>query len=174
MPCRKSCGVPNWERIWYVADAMRAGLTIDEIFALTYIDRWFLHNIAQIVAMEERLLKAASLLEQPEGEVFQSLLREAKQMGFSDMRLGKLWDMHEDKVRGLRHKLNIRPVYKRVDTCGAEFEAFTPYLYSSYEEECEAEPTDRQQDHDPRRRAEPYRPGHRVRLLLCSRRICPG
>lgn len=135
--------VPNWERIWYIADAMRAGLTIDEIFALTYIDRWFLHNIAQIVAMEERLLKAAGLLEQPEGEVFQSLLREAKQMGFSDMRLGKLWDMHEDKVRTLRHKLNIRPVYKRVDTCGAEFEAFTPYLYSSYEEECEAEPTDR-------------------------------
>ena len=135
--------VPNWERIWYVADAMRAGLTIDKIFALTFIDRWFLHKIAQIVAMEERLLKAADLLEQPEGEVFQSLLREAKQTGFSDMRLGKLWKIHEDKVRDLRHKLNIRPVYKRVDTCGAEFEAFTPYLYSSYEEECEAEPTDR-------------------------------
>jgi carbamoyl-phosphate synthase large subunit len=135
--------VPNWERIWYVADAMRAGLTIDEIFALTYIDRWFLHKIEQLVAMEERLLKAKELLEQPEGEVFQTLLREAKQMGFSDMRLAKLWKSHEDKVRDLRHKLNIRPVYKRVDTCGAEFEAFTPYLYSSYEEECEAEPTDR-------------------------------
>jgi carbamoyl-phosphate synthase large subunit len=135
--------VPNWERIWYVADAMRAGLTIDEIFALTYIDRWFLHKIEQLVAMEERLLKAVGLLEQPDGEVFQSLLREAKQMGFSDMRLAKLWRSYEDKVRDLRHKLNIRPVYKRVDTCGAEFEAFTPYLYSSYEEECEAEPTDR-------------------------------
>jgi carbamoyl-phosphate synthase large subunit len=135
--------VPNCERIWYVADAMRAGLSIDEIFALTYIDRWFLHNIAHIVAMEERLLKAAALLEQPQGEVFQSLLREAKQMGFSDMRLAKLWRTHEDKIRDFRHRLNIRPVYKRVDTCGAEFEAFTPYLYSSYEEECEAEPTDR-------------------------------
>ncbi len=135
--------VPNWERLWYVADAMRAGLTINEIFALTYIDRWFLHKIEQLVAMEERLLKAKELLEQPEGEVFQALLREAKQMGFSDMRLAKLWKSHEDKVRALRHKLNIRPVYKRVDTCGAEFEAFTPYLYSSYEEECEAEPTDR-------------------------------
>ena len=135
--------VPNWERLWYVADAMRAGLTINEIFALTYIDRWFLHKIEQLVAMEQRLLKAKELLEQPEGEVFQTLLREAKQMGFSDMRLAKLWKSHEDKVRTLRHKLNIRPVYKRVDTCGAEFEAFTPYLYSSYEEECEAEPTDR-------------------------------
>ena len=135
--------VPNWERLWYVADAMRAGLTINEIFALTYIDRWFLHKIEQLVAMEQRLLKAKELLEQPEGEVFQTLLREAKQMGFSDMRLAKLWKSHEDKVRALRHKLNIRPVYKRVDTCGAEFEAFTPYLYSSYEEECEAEPTDR-------------------------------
>ena len=135
--------VPNWERLWYVADAMRAGLTINEIFALTYIDRWFLHKIEQLVAMEQRLLKAKELLEQPEGEVFQTLLREAKQMGFSDMRLAKLWKSHEDKVRTLRHKLNITPVYKRVDTCGAEFEAFTPYLYSSYEEECEAEPTDR-------------------------------
>jgi len=135
--------VPNWERLWYVADAMRAGLTINEIFALTYIDRWFLHKIEQLVAMEERLLKAKELLEQPEGEVFQTLLREAKQMGFSDMRLAKLWKSHEDKVRTLRHKLNITPVYKRVDTCGAEFEAFTPYLYSSYEEECEAAPTDR-------------------------------
>ncbi|MDH3809757.1 MAG: carbamoyl-phosphate synthase large subunit, partial [Desulfuromonadales bacterium] len=135
--------VPNWERLWYVADAMRAGLTINEIFALTYIDRWFLHKIEQLVAMEQRLLRAKELLEQPEGEVFKTLLREAKQMGFSDMRLAKLWKSHEDKVRTLRHKLNITPVYKRVDTCGAEFEAFTPYLYSSYEEECEAAPTDR-------------------------------
>jgi carbamoyl-phosphate synthase large subunit len=135
--------IPNWERIWYVADALRAGLSIDEIFALTYIDRWFLHNIAQIVAMEERLVKAASLMEQPEGEVFRSLLREAKQMGFADLRLARLWGTREERVRELRHQLGIRPVYKRVDTCGAEFEAFTPYLYSSYEEECEAAPTDR-------------------------------
>ncbi len=135
--------VPNWERIWYVADAMRAGLSIDEIYDLTYIDRWFLHNIAHIIAMEERLIKASGLLDQPEGEVFQSLLREAKQMGFADMRLATLWNIHEDKVRDLRHRLNIRPVYKRVDTCGAEFEAYTPYLYSTYEEECEAEPSDR-------------------------------
>jgi carbamoyl-phosphate synthase large subunit len=135
--------VPNWERIWFVADAMRAGLSVDEIFALTYIDRWFLHKIEQIVAMEERLVKAATLLDQPDGEVFQSLLREAKQMGFSDMRLARLWNTREERVRELRYRLNIRPVYKRVDTCGAEFEAYTPYLYSSYEEECEAAPSDR-------------------------------
>ncbi|MDH3997342.1 MAG: carbamoyl-phosphate synthase large subunit [Desulfuromonadales bacterium] len=135
--------IPNCERLWYLADALRAGFSTEEIFALTKIDPWFINSIAQIVAMEQRLIKAKSLLEQPEGEVFRSLLREAKQMGFADMRLARLWNVHEDRVRALRYRLDIRPVFKRVDTCGAEFEAFTPYLYSSYEEECEAEPTDR-------------------------------
>ncbi|MGW8313883.1 MAG: carbamoyl-phosphate synthase large subunit [Desulfuromonadales bacterium] len=135
--------IPNWERLWFIADALRAGLSFDEIFALTKIDRWFLSNIAQIVAMEDRLVKAVSLIEQPEGEVFRELLREAKQMGFADLRLARLWNTREDRIRELRHRLNIRPVYKRVDTCGAEFEAYTPYLYSSYEEECEAAPTAR-------------------------------
>ena len=93
--------------------------------------------------MEERLVQAAGLLEQPDGEVFRVLLREAKQMGFSDLRLARLWKVREGRVRELRQRLDIRPVYKRVDTCGAEFEAYTPYLYSSYEEECEAAPSDR-------------------------------
>ncbi len=118
-------------------------MSIDDIYSLTNIDRWFLYNIAQIVAMEDRLVKAGSLLEQPDGEVFRAMLREAKQMGFADMRLARLWNVREDRVRELRHRLNIRPVYKRVDTCGAEFEAYTPYLYSTYEEECEAAPSDR-------------------------------
>ncbi len=135
--------IPNWERIWYLADALRAGLSLDEIFELTKIDRWFLHNIAQIVAMEKRLIQAVGLLEQPDGEVFRTLLREAKQMGFADLRLAHLWKVREGRVRELRHRHDIRPVYKRVDTCGAEFEAYTPYLYSSYEEECEAAPSDR-------------------------------
>jgi carbamoyl-phosphate synthase large subunit len=135
--------VPNWERLWYIADAMRAGLSIDEIFSMTYVDRWFLNNIADVLDMEKRLVMAVDLLEQPEGEVFRSLLREVKQMGFSDLRLARLWNVQEDRVRELRHQLAIRPVYKRVDTCGAEFEAYTPYLYSTYEEECEAAPTDR-------------------------------
>ena len=135
--------VPNWERLWFIGDALRAGMSIDDIYSLTNIDRWFLYNIAQIVAMEDRLVKAGSLLEQPDGEVFRAMLREAKQMGFADMRLARLWNVREDRVRELRCRLNIRPVYKRVDTCGAEFEAYTPYLYSTYEEECEAAPSDR-------------------------------
>ena len=135
--------VPNWERLWYLADAIRAGLSLEEIFDLTRIDPWFLNNIAQIVAMEERLVRSATLLGQPETEAFSELLREAKQYGFSDLRLARLWSVREDRVRQLRHALKIRPVYKRVDTCGAEFEAYTPYLYSTYEEECEAEPTTR-------------------------------
>jgi len=135
--------VPNWERLWYLADAIRAGFTIEKIYELTAIDPWFINNIRQIVEMEGRLIRAKELLDQPEGEVFPVLLREAKQMGFSDKRLALLWGDSEERIRDLRHKLSILPVYKRVDTCGAEFEAYTPYLYSTYEEECEAVPSDR-------------------------------
>ncbi len=135
--------IPNWERLWYLADALRAGFSIEKIYQLTFIDPWFLNNIQQIVEMEGRLMGAAELLSQPGGEVFPGLLREAKQLGFSDKRLGQLWNSSEQKVRDLRYELNILPVYKRVDTCGAEFEAYTPYLYSTYEEECESAPSDR-------------------------------
>jgi len=135
--------IPNWERLWYLADAIRAGFSTEKIHGLTYIDPWFINNISQIIEMEGRLIRGVDLLAQPEGEVFKELLREAKQFGFSDKRLAVLWDTNEHKVRDLRNKLNILPVYKRVDTCGAEFEAFTPYLYSTYEEECEAAPSDR-------------------------------
>jgi carbamoyl-phosphate synthase large subunit len=135
--------VPNWERLWYLADAIRAGFAIDRIYALSSVDPWFLNNIRQIVEMEGRLIRAAALLEQPTGDLFPLLLREAKQMGFSDKRLAKLWETSEERIRQLRHTLQVLPVFKRVDTCGAEFEAFTPYLYSTYEEECEAAPTDR-------------------------------
>jgi len=135
--------VPNWERLWYLADAIRAGFTIEKIYELTAIDPWFINNIRQIVEMEGRLIRAKELLDQPEGEVFPVLLREAKQMGFSDKRLALLWGDSEERIRDLRYKLSILPVYKRVDTCGAEFEAYTPYLYSTYEEECEAVPSDR-------------------------------
>jgi len=135
--------VPNWERLWYLADAVRAGFTIEKIYELTAIDPWFINHIRQIVEMEGRLIRAKELLDQPEGEVFPVLLREAKQMGFADKRLALLWDASEQRVRDLRYKLAVLPVYKRVDTCGAEFEAYTPYLYSTYEEECEAAPSDR-------------------------------
>ncbi len=134
--------VPNWERMWYLADALRAGLSIERIYSLSGIDPWFLSNIAQIVELETVLLAHKDSFAAAD-EAFAELLRQAKQYGFADRRLATLWQVTEDEVRNLRHQLNILPVYKRVDTCGAEFEAYTPYLYSTYESECEAAPTDR-------------------------------
>jgi len=131
--------VPNCDRLWYVGDALRSGMTVDEINKHTAIDPWFLHNIRQIIEMEE-LLKKADLTD---NKNFRKIMREAKQYGFSDKFLAKLWKKTEDEVRELRLSNGIRPVYKRVDTCAAEFVAYTPYMYSTYEEECEAEPTDR-------------------------------
>ena len=130
--------VPNWERLWYVGDAFRAGFSIDQVFELTNIDPWFLQHLAGIVAMEAELTALA-----PGAREDAETLREAKQNGFSDKRLAQLWQMPEGEIRALRHRLGVRPVYKRVDTCGAEFVAFTPYLYSTYEEECEAAPSAR-------------------------------
>jgi carbamoyl-phosphate synthase large subunit len=129
--------VPNADRLWYIGDALRSGMSVKEIQKHTAIDPWFLHNIRQIIEMEENIkarLEAKDRLE---------ILREAKQYGFSDKMLGKLWNIPEDQVRNLRWRLGVRPVYKRVDTCAAEFVAYTPYMYSTYEEECEAAPTDR-------------------------------
>ena len=97
-------------------------------------------------------------------------LRALKRKGFSDARLAKLVDMPEKAIRDKRHELKVTPVYKRVDTCAAEFATSTAYLYSTYEEECEARADQPPQDHDPRRRSEPHRPGDRVRLLLRARR----
>ena len=134
---------PNSERLWYLVDAFRSGMSVEQIHELTFIDPWFLNNIRQIVDMEQCLIQAAELINNPAEETLRDLLREAKQYGFSDRRLAQLWRVDEQEVRSLRYELGIRPVYKRVDTCGAEFEAFTPYLYSTYEEECEAAPSDR-------------------------------
>jgi len=139
---RKKLQVPNWERLWYLADALRASWSLDEIYQLTGIDPWFLHNINQIVAKERELLALRDHLGEREEELA-SRLREAKQYGFSDKRLATLWGVTESDVRELRYRLGIRPVYKRVDTCGAEFVAHTPYLYSTYEEECEAAVSER-------------------------------
>ncbi len=129
--------VPNADRLWYLGDALRSGMSVDEIHTHTAIDVWFLHNIRQILEKEEQL-KQSSLT-----SITAACLREAKQMGFSDKMLAKLWRVTEDQVRALRATMNLHPVYKRVDTCAAEFVAHTPYLYSTYEDECEAEPTDR-------------------------------
>ncbi len=129
--------VPNADRLWYIGDALRSGMSVEEIQKHTAIDPWFLHNIRQIIEKEEEL-KSLTL-----ADVSVAVLREAKQYGFSDKFLSKLWRCSEDEVRELRWKLGVRPVYKRVDTCAAEFVAYTPYMYSTYEEECEAAPTDR-------------------------------
>src|SRR5512137_1244999 len=129
--------VPNCDRLWYLGDALRSGMTVDELFQHTAIDPWFLHNIRQIIEKEEQLRQVKVK------DVTRELLREAKQMGFSDRMLALLWRTKEDAVRELRYSLGLRPVYKRVDTCAAEFVAYTPYLYSTYEDECEAEVTDR-------------------------------
>ena len=118
--------VPNARRIWYVADAYRRGYRTERIFALSKIDPWFLDNIAQIVAEEERVSLA------PEA------LRRAKEMGFADVRLAHLLDRSEEEVRQARHAAGITPAYKTVDTCGAEFVAHTPYLYSTYDDQDES------------------------------------
>jgi len=128
---------PGPERIWYVGDAFAQGFTLEEVHALTHIDPWFLAQIEEIVQIELALeQKTLAALDAP-------ALRGLKRKGFSDRRLAYLLDASEHEVRRLRHQLGVRPVYKRVDTCAAEFPTNTAYLYSTYEDECEAAPTDK-------------------------------
>jgi len=127
---------PCATRPWALVEAFRRGATVETLFDRTKIDPWFLRNLEEIAIAEKRLAEA------PESDR-DAMLRPAKQMGFSDSRIGALWGKSEAEVRDDRHRLDIRPVYKRVDTCAAEFVAHTPYLYSTYEDECEAETTDR-------------------------------
>ncbi len=140
----KELGEPGPERIWYVGDAFAMGLSVDEVFDLTKIDRWFLVQIEQIVKIELDLDK---LYEEKGEQALASLdaatLRTLKQKGFSDRRLAKLLHTTEKAVREARRALQVRPVYKRVDTCAAEFATNTAYMYSTYDEECEAAPTNK-------------------------------
>jgi len=122
---------PNADRLWTIGDAFRLGMNVDEIAALTRIDPFFLRNIQEIVRFEDEL-KSCRRKTLPA-----SLLRRAKEMGFSDRRIGQLAGMAEAEVRGLREKERITPVWKVVDTCAGEFESETPYFYSTYEEEDE-------------------------------------
>ncbi len=124
---------PNADRVWYIRYALLAGLGIVEIQNLTGIDPWFLHNLAQLVELEGRLRAAGSL-----AGASDALVREAKRDGFSDHQLGYLWDATEDEVRRDRKRRGIVAVFKLVDTCAAEFEAVTPYYYSTYEDEDES------------------------------------
>jgi len=128
---------PGAQRIWYVGQAFRSGFTFDEIFQLTRIDPWFLVQIEELINIENDLAgKALASLDA-------DALRQLKRKGFSDRRIANLTGATETEVRGCRHALGVRPVYKRVDTCAAEFSTSTAYMYSTYEEECESRPSDR-------------------------------
>lgn len=129
---RDKLRVADWEKVWQIAGAFRAGISLDEVFELTSIDRWFLYNIYEIVRLEDRL-RSSSLTP--------DILRQAKEFGFSDIRLGSLCNTTEGEIRDKRKEWGINVTFKTVDTCAAEFEAYTPYLYSTYEKECEANPT---------------------------------
>lgn len=145
---------PNAERIWYVAQAFRQGMSVEEVHELTSIDPWFLNNIRQIVEMEE-MLKAKGLRKDETLSLSKDILSVSKEYGFSDRRIAELTGKKEQEIRELRNAYGIKPVYKLVDTCAAEFEAYTPYLYSTYEKpyfihsalspkiESEANPTNR-------------------------------
>jgi carbamoyl-phosphate synthase large subunit len=164
---RQKISVPNWERIWYIADGFRLGMSVEEVFSLSRIDPWFLHQIKQVVDLEKDLREQGAHILNDKSSSLDHPLRRAKEYGFSDRRLAKLFTTTEDAVRKTRYELGIIPVFKTVDTCAAEFEAHTPYLYSTYEKpfyqmrnsefgirndeaatgsphaECEANPTDR-------------------------------
>src|SRR5450830_121585 len=130
-------GEPGPDRIWYVGDAFAQGFTLEEVHALTHIDPWFLVQIKEIVDIELWLdHQSLDALDKP-------MLYKLKQKGFSDRRLAFLLHVTDTQVRERRHAMGIRPVYKRVDTCAAEFATNTAYMYSTYEEECESNPTDK-------------------------------
>ncbi|HEX9810685.1 MAG TPA: carbamoyl-phosphate synthase large subunit [Burkholderiales bacterium] len=128
--------VPGPERLWYIGDAYRRGMSLDEVFGLTRIDPWFLAQIEELIVVEQEIVKRAK--RKPNARE----LRAWKRRGFSDRRLAELLRVPEPRVRKWRHDAGVRPVFKRVDSCAAEFTAATAYMYSTYEEECEAAPTD--------------------------------
>ena len=126
---------PNQERIWYIRYALKSGMTNEAIFGITGIDPWFISQIAELCRMEEELKSLGSL-----ASVQESAMRRAKQAGFSDRQLATLWQSTDEEVRAYRKDLGVVATFKSVDTCGAEFEAYTPYFYSTYEQEDETPP----------------------------------
>lgn len=131
---RRELGNPGPERILYVADAFRHGMSLEEVFQVSAIDPWFLAQIEDLV-QEAKIISSGSL-----NDLDYATLRRLKRKGFADKRIAQLLGLPENTVRNHRHHLNLHPVYKRVDTCAAEFATDTAYLYSTYEEECEARP----------------------------------
>ena len=134
---KNKVSTPSEDRLFYIGDAFRLGMTVPEINQLTDIDHWFLSHIEDIIKTEE-LIRNQSIK-----TIKKDFLFSIKKKGFSDLRIAELMSTDEISINKKRKKLNIKPVYKRVDTCAAEFETSTAYLYSTYEEECESLPTDR-------------------------------
>ena len=128
---------PGPERIWFIADAFRCNMSIDEVHKLTHVDPWFLAQIEDLIRQEQALIQTKL------GALDKQALRKLKRSGFSDRRLAKLLNTDQTTVRAYRHRFDLRPVYKRVDTCAAEFATSTAYMYSTYEDECESYPTDK-------------------------------
>ncbi len=148
--------IPQWDRMWYIAHAIRLGTSIEELHELTWIDPWFLFNMKQIIDMENEIVNSLSNKDNSEDLISRDLLMQAKEYGFSDRRLASLLNSEEKTIRDIRGKMNYRAAYKMVDTCAAEFKAYTPYMYSTYERpfysvaeqnsnvstaQCEANPT---------------------------------
>jgi carbamoyl-phosphate synthase large subunit len=133
----KEMGVPGPERIWYLADAFRMGMSVDEVYAISKIDHWFLVQIKDLIDREQAL-KGKQI-----ADLDKAAMLKLKRSGFSDRRLASLLNTDQHAVRAYRQALQVRPVYKRVDTCAAEFATNTAYMYSSYEEECESAPSDK-------------------------------
>ncbi|WP_395342567.1 carbamoyl-phosphate synthase large subunit [Ningiella sp. W23] len=128
---------PGAERIWYIGDAFRMGMSVDEVFVLTNIDRWYLVQIEELIDLEHQVKRLGLT------GIDNEFMRKLKRKGFSDERIAALTQVAQSDVRDMRIKFNILPVYKRVDTCAAEFSTSTAYMYSSYDEECEAMPSTR-------------------------------
>jgi carbamoyl-phosphate synthase large subunit len=133
---------PNSNRLFYIADAFRRDIPLERVYDLTRIDPWFLHHVQQIVRVEETLIEMAAEGRSPE-EWDPDFLKLIKEYGFSDVLLARLFNIKEEEIRKVRKSKGVRPVYKLVDTCAAEFEAYTPYFYSTYEQENEIRPSQR-------------------------------
>ncbi len=131
----QECRTVRPERLWYLAEAFRFGMSLDELHDITKVDKWFLVQIEDIVLNEK------ALRDKPLSDISKQEMFNLKRKGFSDRRLAKVLNSTEAEVRAHRHQLGVRPVYKRVDTCAAEFATDTAYMYSTYEEECESAPT---------------------------------
>ena len=132
---RAKLAVPNADRAWYIRYGFKSGMTVDDIYQLTFIDRWFLHQLAELVQIEDGIRQMAGMSEATKAD-----FRHVKRNGFSDRQLATLWNTTEMEVRRRRIELGVVATFKSVDTCAAEFEAYTPYYYSTYESEDETPP----------------------------------